>query len=67
MNNGVLEATKVNNKNSKVVLSADEIKLDDKEVIKGDMVSFVADVTSNKELKDNIKNHFSNWLKSYLA
>lgn len=55
MNNGVLEATKVSNKNGKVVLSADEIKLDDKSNIKGDMVSFVADVTSNKELKDNIK------------
>ena len=55
MNNGVLEATKVSNKNGKVVLSADEIKLEDKSNIKGDMVSFVADVTSNKELKDNIK------------
>lgn len=55
VNNGVLEATKVSNKNGKVVLSADEIKLDDKSNIKGDMVSFVADVTSNKELKDNIK------------
>lgn len=52
MNNGVLEATKVSNKNGKVVLSADEIKLDDKSNIKGESeVVF----TSNKELKDNIK------------
>lgn len=55
MNNGVLEATKVSSKNGKVVLSAGEIKLDDKSNIKGDIVSFGADVTSNKELKDNIK------------
>ncbi|MCK9028123.1 filamentous hemagglutinin N-terminal domain-containing protein [Haemophilus influenzae] len=52
MNNGVLEATKVSNKNGKVMLSADEIKLDDKSNIKGESeVVF----TSNKELKDNIK------------
>lgn len=55
VNNGVLEATKVSSKNGKVVLSAGEIKLDDKSNIKGDIVSFGADVTSNKELKDNIK------------
>ncbi|EGF15374.1 MULTISPECIES: filamentous hemagglutinin N-terminal domain-containing protein [Haemophilus] len=52
MNNGVLEATKVSSKNGKVVLSADEIKLNDKSNIKGESeVVF----TSNKELENNIK------------
>ena len=55
MNNGVLEATKVSSKNGKVVLSADEIKLNDKSDIKGEVVSFVADVTSNNEPKNKIK------------
>lgn len=36
MNNGVLEATKVRNTNGKIVLSADEIKLNDKSDIKGE-------------------------------
>lgn len=48
MNNGVLEATKVSNKNGKVVLSADEIKLNDKSDIKGESeVAF----TSNEDKK----------------
>lgn len=48
MNNGVLEATKVSNKNGKVVLSAGEIKLDDKSNIKGESeVAF----TSNEDKK----------------
>lgn len=52
VNNGVLEATKVSSKNGKVVLSAGEIKLDDKSNIKGESeVVF----TSNNGLKDNIK------------
>lgn len=52
MNNGVLEATKVSSKNGKVVLSADEIKLNDKSNIKGESeVVF----TSNKGLENNIK------------
>lgn len=52
MNNGVLEATKVSSKNGKVVLSADEIKLNDKSDIKGESeVAF----TSNKGLENNIK------------
>lgn len=55
VNNGVLEATKVSNRNGKVVLSADDVQLNNKSDIKGDIVSFVADVTSNNELKDNIK------------
>lgn len=62
MNNGVLEATKVSNRNGKVVLSAGNVELsagnvelNNKSDIKGEVVSFVADVTSNKELKDNIK------------
>lgn len=55
MNNGVLEATKVSNKNGKVVLSAGNVELNNKSDIKGEVVSFVADVTSNNELKDNIK------------
>ena len=52
MNNGVLEATKVSSKNGKVVLSADEIKLNDKSNIKGESeVAF----TSNNGLENNIK------------
>lgn len=48
MNNGVLEATKVSSKNGKVVLSADEIKLNDKSDIKGESeVAF----TSNEDKK----------------
>lgn len=55
MNNGVLEATKVSNRNGKVVLSADDVQLNNKSDIKGEIVTFGADVTSNNELKDNIK------------
>lgn len=55
MNNGVLEATQVSNKNGKVVLSADNVELNNESNIKGEIVTFGADVTSNKELKDNIK------------
>ncbi|HIF8805351.1 TPA: filamentous hemagglutinin N-terminal domain-containing protein [Haemophilus influenzae] len=55
MNNGVLEATKVSNKNGKVVLSADDVQLNNESNIKGEIVTFGADVTSNNELKDNIK------------
>ncbi|HHF0476370.1 TPA: hypothetical protein ACPHRJ_001757, partial [Haemophilus influenzae] len=52
MNNGVLEATKVSSKNGKVVLSAGEIKLNDKSDIKGESeVAF----TSNNGLENNIK------------
>ncbi|HHF0464028.1 TPA: filamentous hemagglutinin N-terminal domain-containing protein [Haemophilus influenzae] len=55
VNNGVLEATKVSNRNGKVVLSAGNVELNNKSDIKGEIVTFGADVTSNKELKDNIK------------
>lgn len=55
MNNGVLEATKVSNRNGKVVLSAGNVELNNKSDIKGEIVTFGADVTSNNELKDNIK------------
>ena len=55
MNNGVLEATKVSNKNGKVVLSADDVQLNSKSNIKGEIVNFGTEVTSNNELKDNIK------------
>lgn len=55
VNNGVLEATKVSNKNGKVVLSADDVQLNSKSNIKGDIVNFGTEVTSNNELKDNIK------------
>ncbi|CWX29688.1 heme-hemopexin utilization protein A [Haemophilus influenzae] len=48
MNNGVLEATKVSNKNGKVVLSADEIKLNDKSDIKGESeVAFTSNNDKN--------------------
>lgn len=53
MNNGVLEATKVSNKNGKVVLSADEIKLNDKSDIKGES-EVVFTSNEDKKLK-NIK------------
>ncbi len=55
VNNGVLEATKVSNKNGKVVLSADNVELNNESDIKGEIVSFVADVTSNNELQNKIK------------
>lgn len=48
VNNGVLEATKVSNKNGKVVLSADEIKLNDKSDIKGEVETLF---TSNGDKK----------------
>ncbi|HHF6437731.1 TPA: filamentous hemagglutinin N-terminal domain-containing protein [Haemophilus influenzae] len=52
MNNGVLEATKVSNRNGKVVLSADDVQLNNKSDIKGESeVVF----TSNKGLENNIK------------
>lgn len=48
MNNGVLEATKVSSKNGKVVLSADEIKLNDKSNIKGESeVAFTSNNDKN--------------------
>lgn len=55
MNNGVLEATKVSNKNGKVVLSADNVELNNESNIKGEIVTFGADVTSNNELQNKIK------------
>ncbi len=36
MNNGVLEATKVSNRNGKIVLSADDVQLNNKSDIKGE-------------------------------
>ncbi|HHF3590784.1 TPA: filamentous hemagglutinin N-terminal domain-containing protein [Haemophilus influenzae] len=55
VNNGVLEATKVSKKNGKVVLSADNVELNNESNIKGEIVTFVADVTSNNELQNKIK------------
>lgn len=55
MNNGVLEATKVSNRNGKVVLSADDVQLNNESNIKGEIVTFGADVTSNNELQNKIK------------
>lgn len=55
VNNGVLEATKVSNRNGKVVLSADNVQLNNKSDIKGEIVNFGTEATSNNELKDNIK------------
>lgn len=55
VNNGVLEATKVSSKNGKVVLSADNVELNNESDIKGEIVSFGADVTSNNELQNKIK------------
>ncbi|AXP56046.1 filamentous hemagglutinin N-terminal domain-containing protein [Haemophilus influenzae] len=52
VNNGVLEATKVSNKKGKIVLSADDVQLNDKSDIKGESETVF---TSNNELKDNIK------------
>lgn len=55
VNNGVLEATKVSSKNGKVVLSADNVELNNESDIKGEIVTFGADVTSNNELQNKIK------------
>lgn len=55
VNNGVLEATKVSNRKGKIVLSADDVQLNSKSNIKGEIVNFGTEVTSNNELKDNIK------------
>ncbi|HHF6578434.1 TPA: filamentous hemagglutinin N-terminal domain-containing protein [Haemophilus influenzae] len=55
VNNGVLEATKVSSKNGKVVLSADDVQLNNESNIKGEIVTFGADVTSNNEPKNKIK------------
>lgn len=52
MNNGVLEATKVSNRNGKVVLSADNVELNNESNIKGESETVF---TSNNELEDNIK------------
>ncbi|HHF6556692.1 TPA: filamentous hemagglutinin N-terminal domain-containing protein [Haemophilus influenzae] len=50
VNNGVLEATKVRNTNGKIVLSADEIKLNDKSDIKGEVETLFTS-NENKKLK----------------
>lgn len=48
MNNGVLEATKVSNKNGKVVLSADDVQLNNKSDIKGESeVAFTSNNDKN--------------------
>lgn len=52
VNNGVLEATKVSNKKGKIVLSADNVELNNESNIKGESETVF---TSNNELKDNIK------------
>lgn len=51
VNNGVLEATKVSNKNGKVVLSADNVELNNESDIKGEIVNFGTEVTSNEDKK----------------
>lgn len=48
MNNGVLEATKVRNTNGKIVLSADDIQLNSKSDIKGEVETLF---TSNEDKK----------------
>lgn len=50
MNNGVLEATKVSSKNGKVVLSADDVQLNNKSDIKGE-----SEVVFTNEPKNKIK------------
>lgn len=51
VNNGVLEATKVSNKKGKIVLSADEIKLNDKSGIKGEVETLFTSTNEDKKLK----------------
>lgn len=51
VNNGVLEATKVRNTNGKIVLSADEIKLNDKSDIKGEVETLFTSTNEDKKLK----------------
>ncbi|HHF6750515.1 TPA: filamentous hemagglutinin N-terminal domain-containing protein [Haemophilus influenzae] len=48
MNNGVLEATKVSNRNGKIVLSADDVQLNNKSDIKGESeVAFTSNNDKN--------------------
>lgn len=51
VNNGVLEATKVSNRNGKVVLSAGNVELNNNSDIKGEIVNFGTEVTSNEDKK----------------
>lgn len=51
VNNGVLEATKVSNRKGKIVLSADEIKLNDKSDIKGESETVFTSTNNDKKLK----------------
>lgn len=51
VNNGVLEATKVSNRKGKIVLSADDVQLNNNSDIKGEIVNFGTEVTSNEDKK----------------
>lgn len=51
VNNGVLEATKVSNKNGKVVLSADNVQLNSKSNIKGEVETLFTSTNEDKKLK----------------
>ncbi|WP_044024520.1 filamentous hemagglutinin N-terminal domain-containing protein [Actinobacillus ureae] len=51
VNNGVLEATKVGNKNGKVVLSADDVQLNSKSNIKGEVETLFTSTNGDKKLK----------------
>ncbi|BBE96466.1 TPA: filamentous hemagglutinin N-terminal domain-containing protein [Haemophilus influenzae] len=51
VNNGVLEATKVSNKNGKVVLSADDVQLNSKSNIKGEVETLFTSTNEGKKLK----------------
>ena len=51
VNNGVLEATKVRNTNGKIVLSADDVQLNDKSNIKGEVETLFTSTNKDKKLK----------------
>ncbi|HHV6871327.1 filamentous hemagglutinin N-terminal domain-containing protein [Haemophilus influenzae] len=51
VNNGVLEATKVSNRKGKIVLSADDIQLNSKSNIKGEVETLFTSTNNDKKLK----------------
>lgn len=51
VNNGVLEATEVSNRKGKIVLSADDIQLNSKSNIKGEVETLFTSTNNDKKLK----------------
>ncbi len=67
MNNGVLKATKVSNRNSKIVLSADDVQLNNKSDIKGESeVAFTSNNDKNIKITSQNGSKIPPRLKSTL-